>query len=363
MSKKKILIVAKSLSEGGAERASAVLSLMLKPYDYSISFVILDNKRTYDFNGDYFVLNNKELKKNIRTRFSFFIDFINYIKKNNFDCIIDFRTRNFTLRELLIYNLIYKKVKHIIYTIHLPVLSLYIPKPSFLFKKIYAKALGIVVVSNEIKTLVKEKYSLENVELIYNAIDIHKIKKLKNEVISEEDNFILVVGRMDDDIKQIDKLISIYSETNLKKNKIKLFIMGEGSLLENIKTNAYMQNLGDDVRFLSFQENPYKYMSKAKFLVLCSKIEGFPYVILEALACDTPVISFDCKTGPSEMIKNEFNGLLVEDQNFLELINAINKLVTDSNLYGCCKRNALKSVEKYDISVIAEKWRRIIESV
>lgn len=104
-------------------------------------------------------------------------------------------------------------------------------------------------------------------------------------------------------------------------------------------------------------------MSKAKFLVLCSKIEGFPYVILESLACGTPIISFDCRTGPREVIKNEFNGLLVEDQNFVALTKAINKFIIDPELYDFCKNNTLKSVEKYDAKIIAKDWIRVLKSV
>ncbi|SFZ92696.1 N-acetylgalactosamine-N,N'-diacetylbacillosaminyl-diphospho-undecaprenol 4-alpha-N-acetylgalactosaminyltransferase [Flaviramulus basaltis] len=361
MNKKKILIVAKSLSEGGAERAAAILSIMLKDFNYDVSIIILDNKVSYDFYGNYFILNKEKLKKNFKTRLGFFIDFRNYVKKNNFNYIIDFRTRNSSLREILIYRFIYKKVKNIIFTIHLPKLFLYVPRPYFLFKKVYSKALKNIVVSQEIKTLLKEKLSLNNTDLIYNAIDINLINKLKNEDILEKDKFILIVGRMNDDIKQIDKLINIYTETNLKERNIKLFIMGSGVLTKDIIDSVKSRGLNNDIHFLSFQENPYKYMSKAMFLVLCSKMEGFPYVILESLACGNPVITFDCRTGPREVIVNEYNGLLVEDQNFLELKNAINKFLADSKLYDFCKSNTLKSVEKYDIKIIAEDWIHVLE--
>ncbi len=363
MNKKKILIVAKSLSEGGAERAAAVLSLMLKNYDFDVSIIILDNKISYDFNGSCIVLNKQGFKKNFKTRIDFFINFRNHVKNNHYDYVIDFRTRNFFIRELLILTFIYKNIKNKIFTIHLPKLPIYIPKPYFLFKKTYSKALKIVVVSNEIQQLLREKLSLNNTALIYNAIDINKIINLKSEAIIEKDKFVLVVGRMNDGIKQIDKLIDIYSETNLKQNNIKLFVMGSGDLTNSIKASVQERGLSNDVHFLSFQENPYKYMSEAKFLVLCSKMEGFPYVILESLACATPVISFDCRTGPREVIKNEFNGLLVEDQNFVALTKAINKFIIDPELYDFCKNNTLKSVEKYDAKIIAKDWIRVLETV
>ena len=65
--------------------------------------------------------------------------------------------------------------------------------------------------------------------------------------------------------------------------------------------------------------NPYDYIKQCKFLVLCSKFEGMPLVILETLTLGKPVISFNCKSGPSELITDKENGLLVKDQDFYEL--------------------------------------------
>jgi dTDP-4-dehydrorhamnose reductase len=70
-------------------------------------------------------------------------------------------------------------------------------------------------------------------------------------------------------------------------------------------------------------------------------------VLLESLACGTPVISFDCESGPSEIIVNELNGLLVENQNQQKMIFALNEMVNNEKLYLHCKSNSKTSVSGF----------------
>ena len=115
-------------------------------------------------------------------------------------------------------------------------------------------------------------------------------------------------------------------------------------------------NLEDKVKFVGHVKNPFAYYSKAKFFVLCSIHEGLPMVLLESLACETPVISFDCLSGPNEIIIDKKNGLLVENQNFLALSKSLNLLIEDKILYENCKSNAKKSVEKFALENIGNQW-------
>ena len=120
-------------------------------------------------------------------------------------------------------------------------------------------------------------------------------------------------------------------------------------------------NLSEMILFQSFTPNPFPVVKQAKFTVLTSRYEGFPMTILESLACGTPVISVDCKSGPNEIIKNEYNGLLVENNNIKALSDAINLFVLDTKLYNICKNNSKESISKFNVETISKEWFNILK--
>ena len=151
-----------------------------------------------------------------------------------------------------------------------------------------------------------------------------------------------------------------YGNSVLKEKQIHLVIVGEGNN-EGLKTVAKDSNVTDFVHFLGYQNNPFKYLKNALFLVLSSKNEGLPNVILESLACGIPVVSFDCPCGPSEMIINYRNGILVEDQNTVKLTDAMNLMVLDEKLYQFCKQNAKESVTPFLLDTIGKQWLDLMQ--
>jgi N-acetylgalactosamine-N,N'-diacetylbacillosaminyl-diphospho-undecaprenol 4-alpha-N-acetylgalactosaminyltransferase len=94
---------------------------------------------------------------------------------------------------------------------------------------------------------------------------------------------------------------------------------------------------------------------------MASKFEGFPMVIIEALSCQLPVVTWDFNSGPSEIIKNMENGILVENYNKEKLIEAMNLFVTDNNLYLQCKENASSSVKHFSLENIGNEWLKVFK--
>ena len=166
---------------------------------------------------------------------------------------------------------------------------------------------------------------------------------------------------MQDDVKQFDKLIEFYAKSELPMKDIRLFILGDGILKQELIALVKILNLEDKIYFKGKVNNPFVYFRQALYTVLSSKHEGFPMVLIESLACSTPVISFDCPSGPSEIIINNENGLLVENQNFDELAKAMNHMVDNKELYLHCKQNAKSSVQRFSIEKIGNQWLELMK--
>ena len=350
-----------SLSGGGAERCAASLSNYFVNQGFEVHHVVFAGSLVYDYSGELLHLENLKDKSNsLFSRFKRFIALKKYFKKHQFDIIIDFRVKEFYLQEFIIHNFIYKKF---IQTIHSNNFHLYLPKNKLLAKLLYKNASSLVSVSNEIMKNVENEYPFNPLHLIYNPIDFLSIEKQKLELNNLAFNYVLGIGRMEDNVKQFDHLIESYSKSNLPKENIKLVILGEGKLKQKWQELAKTLNEENNIVFLGNVSNPFSYYSNALFTILTSKYEGFPMVLLESLACQTPVVSYDLHSGPNEIIFQNENGILVENQNKSEMTNAMNEMISNKELYLHCKQNAKSSVERFSLENIGNQWLQLFNEL
>lgn len=358
--KTKICLIGTSLSGGGANKNHALLSKMFHQNGFETHNVIIVNSISFEYAGELFNLGLHK-SEGIFNRVKRFYLLRNYIKKHKFDFIIDFRERSKILQEFFVLNFIF--TFRYIPTIRSFHLEYYIPKNKIFANLIFKKTYGIITVSKALEQKVKNDYRFKNVKAILNPLDIEQINKSSKETISIQDNFIIAAGRMDKDehLKQFDRLIKTYSESRLPEWNIQLVLLGDGSDRNRLEALAKEYNVSENIFFEGFQKNPYAYFSKAKFLVLSSKNEGFPTVLNEALACGTPVVSFDCESGPNEIIDNELNGLLVENQNFEALKVEMERMFLDTELYATCKKNAQNKKDLHSFEKIIEHWKTFLK--
>ncbi len=220
---KKICIVVSSLGKGGAERSSALLSKMLYQAGFNVHIVsVLDQ---IDFSYEGTLLNLGLLKKKNDTalgRIQRLIVFKKYINKEDFDFIIDNRTRVGFFKEFIISRLIYGS-KKAIYNIHSYKTDRYIHPNPFLAKIIYGSAYKMVTVSNAIANRIKEKYNFRNVSVIFNAVNT-ELNNKQTIAISPVDDYILFFGRLDDDLASCirqngdDRIITVHVRSRAKRS-------------------------------------------------------------------------------------------------------------------------------------------------
>lgn len=352
--KYKIALIGYRFTEGGGEKVMANLSIFFDKVGIEVHNIIVLDGVTYSYAGK---LVNMGLMKNESNDFSNKLKrllFIRrYLKNNNFDFIIDFRPRTKSIQEFLIARFVYNAKT--ILTVHNFLLEYYMPKKAWLGRLIFNQVYATVTIVDKIKELVESKYNLTNVTNIFNPINLEEVFERSNEEIDITFDYVIAIGQYHDNLKQFDKLIWSYAHSNLSKKDIHLIILGKGDDVP-LQKMATDNNVTKYIHLMGFQDNPYKYLKKAKFLASSSLNEGMPNVILESLACETPVIAFDCPTGPREMIVDKQNGLLVENQNTQKLTEAMNLFVENEELYNYCKNNALESIQKFSLDTIGKQW-------
>lgn len=355
----KIALVTVTLSDGGAERVAAALSKYFDEHEYEVHHIVLSGKIEYDYNGVVHHLIDSS-KNKIINKCKRFIKLISIFRNNQFDYVIDFRTKESLFQELIIHNLIFP---NFIQTIHSFNVASYLTKTRIGMWLMYPKRTQFITVAKEIENVVRQKYALEKLSTIYNPLHFERIFLKAQEAIEDNATFIVAAGSMNENIKQFDVLIKAYASSVLPKNNIKLYVLGDGKLKTTFQEFVKELGLTDKISFKGNVANPFAYYSKALFTVSTSKYEGLPMVLLESLACETPVVSYNYASGPAEIIEHLENGLLVKNQDEEALVQALNTFVEDKALYLHCKSNALESVKRFELNEIGKQWEAFFKSI
>jgi len=219
----------------------------------------------------------------------------------------------------------------------------------------------VIAIAKDMESDLVNNYNVrkDKIRVIYNPIDLESIENLKKEPLKEKyfsgEPVILGCGRLAEQ-KGFSYLIEAFSTVANRYSKAKLLILGQGPKEKELKNLATDLGIRDGVIFLGFQKNPFKYMANTDVFVLSSVWEGLPTVLIEAMACCTPVVSANCKSGPSEILENGRYGVLVPVADSEALSNGILKLLGDHNLRMHYSKGALEKVKEFDPKKIAKVY-------
>ena len=202
-------------------------------------------------------------------------------------------------------------------------------------------------------------FGITNVKTIYNQFDLKEIEHLAKESIPEElQGFsFITIGRLDEGknhILQIEAMRQLPQE-------ITLYIIGEGPLREYLQQKIYEYDLQNRVFLLGKRSNVYAYLARAKAFSFSSKSEGFPNVLVEALACGLPIVSTDCPSGPAEILEQGKYGLLVPLNNKKAFVNAMLHLYKDKTLHHNLRKIATIRAKEFAKETIMKKWKEVID--
>lgn len=200
---------------------------------------------------------------------------------------------------------------------------------------------------------------LPNIEVIPNAA-IH-VSKNYSEVKNKR---VIAVGRLDYQ-KGFDRLIQAWKlvQHTGRFSDWKLDIFGQGEWREMLQQMIDKQGLQNTVKINPPTNAILNEYVHSSLLVMSSNYEGFGMVLVEAMSCGVPVISFDCKCGPKDIIQPGINGLLVPNGGIQALADAMMKVMEDEAYRKMLSLNARKVVDTYSEQAVMAQWIRLFTSI
>lgn len=379
--RKKILLTINSLRSGGAERVVSQLLTHLQD-DFDIHLALYNKVIEYDIPADIKIidLQQSETDNQILTLLKLPLlsyRLSKYCKKHDIMHSVAFLNRPCYINALMRRWWGYKGRVVMCERTHQSTmlqtksrLTRWITK--FLVKFSYGNADLILANSKAMKTDLERYLCVETpIRVIYNPIDLAELKLKMNEKVPYKFNpgtfYFISVGNFRKE-KNYPLLLDAFA--TIKKTNCKLLLVGAGYMEDVLRKKVVDLGLQQTVVFCGKDSNPFKYLKHAQCFVMCSDVEGFPNVLLEAIACGKAAVSTDCKSGPRELLaphsdinyqlKDKYSieefGLLSPVNNFEMLGKAMLRLMDNSVLRKMLEEKSDARAIQFDINKIKQEF-------
>lgn len=174
-------------------------------------------------------------------------------------------------------------------------------------------------------------------------------------------NYVIGVGRLNTQ-KDFISLIKAWYLVQKECPTWKLKIVGEGPERTNLEQEIKRLNLGNSVILTGYSNNVRKEMLESSIFVMTSIFEGFPLVLLEAMSCGLPPVTFTYRCGPKDIITNGNNGLLIYNRDIKSLSEKLIYLIQHPDIRKGMSNQALKRVKDFSINNIIAQWMQLFQS-
>lgn len=234
---------------------------------------------------------------------------------------------------------------------------------SALRKLMYRQAKAVVVQTEGLRAWANRFTSPGRVWVIPNTVDWRftgnsavggKTRQYKKEIVA--------MGWLTEQ-KGFDLLLGAFAQVSECKDNWMLLIIGDGPERPTLIELARELGIEKQVKFVGIVSTPWKLIKNASLFVLSSRYEGFPNVLIEAMACGVPVISFDCPSGPSEIIEDGVNGVLVPPGEVGKLASAMERLMINGTERYRLASKGKHDAKQYTMDKVMPGWEELLERV
>ncbi len=231
---------------------------------------------------------------------------------------------------------------------------------NFMIRKFYGLSDLFIAQSKGMAEYLKLYLGLDNkkVIVINNPVGDSIEQFIKNNYLStvKKEDYLLCIGRLEE-VKAFHYAVEALARQAECYPSLKLKIVGKGSLEGELRELAAGRGVADRVLFEGYQSEIIPYYLHAKATVLTSLYEGFPNALVESIALGTPVVAFDCPSGPAEIVQDGVNGYLVRHRDAEHLAECLGKALGKKWDYA----EVRSSAERFSSSRILQKYIAVLD--
>ena len=227
---------------------------------------------------------------------------------------------------------------------------------SLLRRILYRRAAAVVVQTERAAAYFRR---LSNVSVIPNGVPPVTFAASASPIAFEALT-LLAVGRLAT-VKRFDLLIRVFERLSRDLADWRLIILGDGPERERLEQLVVGLGLQSRVELRGRVANPQDYYAGADLFVLTSSYEGFPTALCEAMASALPVVAFDCPAGPAELIRDQVDGLLIENGSEEQLESALRALMTDGSRREAFAARSAEIVTRFNREMQNAAWKNLVQ--